>query len=106
MSLSRYTSLLPALIIAVGVAGASGAQNRNQPATPIFELTAVDGLSGGGTGREVSIGIAQEGVTTTHIADGTITLDDLSATTVSALQPSPQVRHLGEGGDIPLIRCS
>jgi hypothetical protein len=57
-----------------------------RPPKPITQLTAMGGLAGGGSGPRASIGIARSGVTTTHVRDGALIIDDFSLAAREALR--------------------
>jgi hypothetical protein len=56
---------------------------------PIKRLIAGSGLIGGGSGPSTTVAIAPDGVTSEHIQDGTIQLDDISSDAQSSLRGSP-----------------
>lgn len=61
-------------------------------AQPIKTIVTTEGLTGGGTGPKLTLGIAEGGIAGKHLAGGTLTLDKFSATAKAGLKgdPGPQ----------------
>jgi hypothetical protein len=79
-----------AAIVAVGLAGLiAGATLPTVAQTRLKTITQVlvgAGLTGGGTGPTVSVGLASGGVNSSHVADGSLQVADFSANAQEALR--------------------
>ncbi len=80
----RRSTLIAAVPVAAMLFASTGA--RRPRLLPIKQLTAEAGLTGGGTGPTVSLGLAPGGVTSAHVQDGALTVNDFALSAREALK--------------------
>lgn len=78
--------LLGAASFASPRAVSSTKQPKQKPDKPIKRITPGEGLTGGGTGPTVTLGLATGSVTGNHVQDGTLEVRHLSAAAQAALR--------------------